>query len=181
MSAIKIMGEDGLLYYTTLLANLFQRSENGKGLSEANFTAAEKAKLASAALVSQLFSGNYSDLNGKPTDLSQFANSPGYQTASQVSAAILLAIGNLGGGITLAPVDELPDISSAAPNVIYLLARPEPEEDNLRDEYILFNGAWEKIGSTSVDMSGYVRYEDILPLTNSRISELVNLALEELI
>jgi len=179
MSVINLLNDDALLYYTTLLAGLFQRSENGKGLSEANFTSAEKTKLASAALVSQLFSGNYSDLSGKPTDLSQFTNSPGYQTSSQVLAAISTAIGNFGGGITLTPVDALPEISEASANTIYLLARPssEQEENNLRDEYILFDGAWEKIGSTAVDMSGYVKSDDLIPLTNSRIAELVDLAL----
>jgi len=182
MSAINIMGEDALLFFTTLLAGLFQRSETGKGLSEANFTQEEKTKLASAALVSQLFSGNYADLSGKPTDLSHFANGPGYQTATQVTAAVLSAIGELGGGITLMPVDVLPDIAEAVPNVIYLLARPKghQQENNLRDEYILLNGAWELIGSTEIDLSGYVQAEDLVPLSNSRIAELVNLALEEL-
>jgi len=182
MSSINLLNDDALLYYTTLLAGLFQRTEAGKGLSEENFTSAEKTKLASAALVSQLFSGNYADLNGKPTNLSQFTNDPGYQTSSQVLAAISTAIGNLGGGITLTPVDELPPVNEASANTIYLLARPssEQEENNLRDEYILFDGAWEKIGSTAVDLSGYVKSEDIMPLTNSRISELVDLALEEL-
>ena len=182
MSAINLLNDDALLFYTTLLAGLFQRSEAGKGLSDENFTAAEKSKLASAALVSQLFSGNYSDLSGKPGNLSQFTNDLGYQTSSQVLAAISTAIGNLGGGIILVPVDELPPINEASANTIYLVARPPSaqEQDNLRDEYILVDDAWEKIGSTAVDLSGYVKSEDIIPLSNSRIAELVGLALEEL-
>jgi len=176
--SINILNEDALLFYTTLLAGIFQKSESGKGLSEANFTASEKAKLENAALITQLFSGDYSDLNGKPTDLSQFVNSPGFQTAAQVTAAIASAIGTI-GSISLAPVDELPDVQDAAPNTIYLLARADTEENNLRDEYILFGGAWEKIGSTAVDMSGYVRFSDVMPLSNSRIAELVTLAMED--
>ena len=40
-------------------------------------------------------------------------------------------------------------------NVIYLLPRLDSEIDNIYDEYIYVSDAWEKIGSTNVDLTGY--------------------------
>ena len=44
-------------------------------------------------------------------------------------------------------------------NVIYLVPSADPQTSNAKDEYINLDGTtagWEKIGSTSVDLSGYV-------------------------
>lgn len=44
-------------------------------------------------------------------------------------------------------------------NVIYLVPSADPQTSNVKDEYINLDGTtsgWEKIGSTSVDLSGYV-------------------------
>ena len=41
-------------------------------------------------------------------------------------------------------------------NVIYLVPRSEEEPNNVYDEYIWLDEAWEKIGSTDIDLSGYV-------------------------
>lgn len=41
-------------------------------------------------------------------------------------------------------------------NVIYLVPRSEEETNNVYDEYIWLDEAWEKIGSTDIDLSGYV-------------------------
>lgn len=61
------------------------------------------------------------------------------------------------------PVDELPteDIDKEA---IYLLPKPEAQEENIYDEYINPTGTadgWEKIGDTKLDLSGYVKKEDV--------------------
>jgi len=56
------------------------------------------------------------------------------------------------------PVDTLPteDIKT---NVIYLVPSSDPQVSNIKDEYINLDGTtagWEKIGSTDIDLSGYV-------------------------
>lgn len=52
-------------------------------------------------------------------------------------------------------VEELPtqDIDT---DTIYLLESTESAEQNVYDEYIYVNNAWEKIGNTSVDLSNYL-------------------------
>lgn len=52
-------------------------------------------------------------------------------------------------------VESLPEPSAASPMVIYLVATSSPGGQNNYDEYILVNSQFEKIGSTSIDLSGY--------------------------
>ena len=40
-------------------------------------------------------------------------------------------------------------------NVIYLVPKSSAQADNTYDEYIYVNNAWEKIGDTQIDLSGY--------------------------
>ena len=51
-------------------------------------------------------------------------------------------------------VESLPDTGES--NIIYLVPSTSSSEQNVYDEYIYVNSAWEKIGSTSVDLSQYV-------------------------
>lgn len=81
----------------------------------------------------------------------------GYQTASDVSAAIASAI----GGITeleYLVVSTLP--ASGTKGVIYLVPHQHGTRD-IYDEYIWVNNAFEKIGSTDVDLSQYLLKTDI--------------------
>lgn len=81
----------------------------------------------------------------------------GYQTASDVSAAIASAI----GGITeleYLVVSTLP--ASGAKGVVYLVPHQHGTRD-IYDEYIWVNNAFEKIGSTDVDLSQYLLKTDI--------------------
>lgn len=81
----------------------------------------------------------------------------GYQTASDVSAAIATAI----GGITeleYLVVSTLP--ASGTKGVIYLVPHQHGTRD-IYDEYIWVNNTFEKIGSTDVDLSQYLLKTDI--------------------
>lgn len=54
--------------------------------------------------------------------------------------------------------------SNIKTNVIYLVPSADPKSGNVKDEYINLNGTsagWECIGSTSVDLSGYVTDEEL--------------------
>ena len=76
-------------------------------------------------------------------------------TKSQVDA-IVQALKN--GRFSV--VSALPAAESAEENVIYLLSRgDDAETGNVYDEYIVADGAWEKIGSTQIDLSNYVQKE----------------------
>lgn len=52
-------------------------------------------------------------------------------------------------------VDELPT-ENISTSTIYLVSGGYIEDNNIYDEYIYVNGDWEQIGSTAIDLSGYV-------------------------
>lgn len=81
----------------------------------------------------------------------------GYQTASDVSAAIASAVGDL-TELEYTVVQSLP--ASGTKGVIYLVPHQHGTRD-IYDEYIWVNNAFEKIGSTDVDLSGYLKDTDI--------------------
>lgn len=51
-------------------------------------------------------------------------------------------------------VEELPT-EDIDPDTIYMVPRSTTEPNNVYDEYMYINDAWEKIGSTEVDLSNY--------------------------
>lgn len=100
-----------------------------------------------------------------PTNNNQLTNGAGYQTSSDVSSAIGTAI----AGVTQFDyeiVQELP--STGTKGVIYLIAN-SGSSPNLYDEYIWVNNAFEKLGTTNIDLSGYVQFTDLVALTNNEI------------
>ena len=63
------------------------------------------------------------------------------------------AAGAASGKITMQAVNTLPAVADAAQNVIYLVPN-SGSGGNIKDEYILVNGAFELIGTTAIDISG---------------------------
>ena len=68
-------------------------------------------------------------------------------------------------------VEELP--SAGASNILYLVAKASGESGNVYDEYLYIGGAWELIGSTDIDLSGYVKASEMHALTNSEITAII--------
>lgn len=87
----------------------------------------------------------------------------GYQTASDVQALIANA-----EHLKRAVVDALPT-SNIDANTIYLVPADLTGTSNVKDEYMYINGAWEKIGSSEVDLSGYMKTDDMVALTSEEI------------
>lgn len=56
-------------------------------------------------------------------------------------------------------VDTLPE-TDIDTNAIYMVSRAEAEEQNVYDEYMYIENAWEKIGSTDVDLADYYTKEE---------------------
>ena len=59
-------------------------------------------------------------------------------------------------------------------NVIYLVPKADAETGDVKDEYINLDGTsagWEKIGSTSVDLSGYVTDSDLATALNDYVAK----------
>lgn len=88
----------------------------------------------------------------------------GYQTADQVQAAINESLSGI-TGIDIQPVESLP--TTGKKGVIYLVAHAHGDKDNY-DEYVWVasKNAYEKIGNTDVDLSGYVQKTDLVELTD---------------
>lgn len=116
------------------------------------------------------FTGAYSDLTGTPTipsvptKVSAFTNDAGYitkavsdlenyykksETYTQTEITTLIQQAR---SATFRIVQTLPSTGEA--NVIYLLPKSGTDGD-VYDEYLWLSGAWEKIGTTEIDLSDY--------------------------
>lgn len=76
-------------------------------------------------------------------------------------------------------VAELP--SAGVSNILYLVAKASSESGNVYDEYLYIGGAWELIGSTDIDLSGYAKSSEMHALAAEiegkipiKVSELEN-------
>lgn len=84
-------------------------------------------------------------------NISTLTNDSGYQNASQVSSAIASAVGEI-TSFEYEVVQTLPVTGEAGK--IYLVAN-SGTAPNIYDEYIWVNNAFEKIGTTEMDLSNY--------------------------
>lgn len=104
-----------------------------------------------------------------PTNNNQLTNGAGYQTANDVQTAITSAISGI-VGVKFEVVVALPATGDAG--TIYLVSN-SGTTPNIYDEYIYVNNSWEKIGTTDVDLSGYVQDADLVAITNAEIDAIV--------
>ena len=135
------------------------------------------------------------DANGKqinthyaPLNSPVFSGTPTVPTASSgsnntqiantkfVSDAILAAIGNITGFNTdiVSSFEELPE--TGINGTIYFVANGSTDtDDNIYDEYIWVNNKYETIGSTKINLSGYVNGISITgtgnAITNASVDE----------
>lgn len=106
-------------------------------------------------------------LTGTPTAPTATAgtNSTQIATTAFVKTAVTNAVGSI-TGITFSKVDSLPATGTAG--TIYLMSHSHGTND-IFDEYVYVEGAWEKIGNTDIDLSGYVQSTDLVAITNTEI------------
>lgn len=95
-------------------------------------------------------------------------------------------------GLNRLIVDVLPT-DKIDTNTIYMLRKSEPENDNTYDEYMYINSAWEIIGSSATNMTGYVTSEEhntlveqvnnlnSVALTRTIVNELPNVGQENVV
>lgn len=91
-------------------------------------------------------------------------------TGTEVDSKITAALNSI-TGVEFKIVTELP--STGSKGVIYLLSNGG-SGNNAHDEYIWVNDKFEKIGTTAVDLSGYLKKTDIVSITNEEIEEIIN-------
>ena len=69
-------------------------------------------------------------------------------------------------------VSELP--ATGKTNILYLVAKTSAASGDGYDEYLYINGAFERVGSTDIDLSGYVQASEMHAITNTEITDIVN-------
>lgn len=141
-----------------------------------------------------LFSGKYEDLTGVPTKVSTFENDADYTTKTEVADVYATKVENaktltdanaytdemVGAivGFDFQIVDALPDVSAGKKGVIYLIAAKEGDnvsaDNNIYTEYIFITnaegvGSYEMIGTTKMDLTGYLQEVDIVAITDEEI------------
>ena len=92
-------------------------------------------------------------------------------TAAAVYNFVTTAISQV-SGFHAEIVSALP--STGESNILYLVAKSTAGASDAYDEYLYINGAWECVGSTSMDLSGYVKTAEMHEITNAEITAIVN-------
>ena len=102
-----------------------------------------------------------------------------YPTAEATKSYVTKAL-SLISTVSIEVLEALPSIEEAKQNVFYFIPASTTGETNYYDEYVYVpeSGAvpahFELIGSTAVDLSGYVKSEQLHALTNSEITDIYN-------
>ena len=88
-----------------------------------------------------------------------------------MNTAINTAVAN-SGHLKRLKVDALPTTNIDA-NTIYMIPRTKANGDDKFDEYMYINDAWEKVGGSDVDLSGYAKSADFTEITNTQIDSII--------
>lgn len=89
----------------------------------------------------------------KATTLKGYGIADAY-TKAETDSAITTAVAKA-DHLKRAIVDVLPDIADADANTIYMVPSGSTKGEEAYKEYMVINGAWEKIGDSTVDLSDY--------------------------
>lgn len=112
-------------------------------------------------------------LTGTPTAPTATAgnNSTQIATTAFVTSAVSTAIGSL-AGVEFSIVNNLPATGNAS--TIYLVSASDGSGNDVYDEYIWLtaNTAFEKIGTTRVDLSDYYNTTNLIPITSAQIDSI---------
>lgn len=110
----------------------------------------------------------YAKITALPKKVADLTDGADYIKKAELTEEVKSLIGNT-KALEFSVVEELP--SSGEKSTIYLVSKSKAENDDY-DEYIFVNGKFEKIGTTSVDLSDYVKTSDITSITNEEIDTL---------
>ena len=104
-----------------------------------------------------------------PTNNNELTNGAAYQTASDVQSAIAEAVGDI-TSFEFQIVEDLP--GKGENGVIYLISNSGTGQ-NIYDEYIWTGTAFEKIGTTDVDLTNYWSKTELVAIQNSEIDTIM--------
>lgn len=197
MNTYNYTDKTALLYVVTKIKTILDRyvkSESGKGLSTYDFSEEYKRKLdgiadeatriiVDAGIIADSTNpvqgkAIYAELlkkaslanpefTGTPTAPTAIAgtNSTQLATTAFVMNAIALALEKV-SGLSFVKVEELPEVGESG--IIYLVAKNGTSTD-VYDEYFWYEGQFEYMGTTAMDLSGYVKATEMIPITTQEI------------
>jgi hypothetical protein len=104
------------------------------------------------------------------TDIAGAANNLKAAGAKAVKDYVTSALGELAGiNLNFTVVESLPTADISA-STIYLLPKSETADTDGFDEYIYLDGDWEKLGTTTIDLSGYWQKTELSEMTASDVN-----------
>lgn len=104
-----------------------------------------------------------------PTNVSQLTNDSKYQSDTQVAALIAAAVADI-TQFDYQIVEELPETGTKG--TIYLISAGTTAQQ-LYKEYIWIGTKYEEFGAP-IDLSGYVKSEELVAITNAEIDTITN-------
>lgn len=175
MATYKPLDENGLLFLWQQILAQFVKKEAGKGLSTHDLTDELLQKIQNAGDSS--FNGDYNSLTNQPQI--NGIKLTGNKTLEDlgIAKAITDAIGNV-TQISFEPVENFESLPTVGTVGVFYLVPNNGTGNNNYDEYIWNSttSMYEMIGTiqSEIDLSGYVKTTDIVPLTNDEILTIIN-------
>lgn len=171
----KPLDDNGLLFLWQQILAQFVKKEAGKGLSTNDLTDELLQKIQNAGDSS--FDGNYNSLASQPQINGIVLTGNKSLEDLGITKAITDAIGEV-THISFEVVDFFEDLPEIGETGVFYLVPNKGTEGNNYDEYIWVakTGKYEPIGSiqSEIDLSGYVKTTDIVPMTNDEILSIIN-------
>lgn len=104
----------------------------------------------------------------KATTLAGYGITDAY-TKGETDSAIATAVANA-GHLKRTIVEALPDVGDADEHTIYMVGDGEGEGNQKYEEFMLVNGAFEKIGDSAVDLTDYALKSEVQTAKQEAIS-----------
>lgn len=168
MSTYKYLDDNGLTYYHSKVKTLLNGKQNT--LSTAQINAVNSGITSGKVSTYDGYANTISGKADKATTLSGYGITNAY-TKTETDTAISTAIAGI-TGVSFEVVASLP--ATGEEGVIYLVPN-SGTNPNSYDEYIWLSAQsrFEKIGTTDVDLSGYVQSSEMTTITNAEIDTIV--------
>lgn len=122
-----------------------------------------------------LIKNKFTNLEGLIPTVDNTVTSDGGNPVS--SKAVATYVTNAISAINTIKFEKVSALPSTGKNTtIYLIPNNSSGTSNVYDEYIYINNAWEKLGSTDIDLSGYVQASEMHEMTAEEITTIFNAA-----
>jgi hypothetical protein len=170
MNEIKFLSKDGLLYMWSQIKSYIATNAVAKEAGKTLIPTTDLEKLQGIAAGAQENVIETIKVNNVVVTPAAKAVNLSIITTEEVNSMISTAVGNI-SSFEFIIVPSLPATGSSSK--VYLVPATSTGANNVYDEYIYVNSAWENIGTTAMDLSGYLLRSDLVAITNSEIDAIL--------